>query len=672
MRSDRKSRGATKPAQIAQPVPAKQPALNIRPHFVALAAIWALVLIAYSNSFSAGLIFDNNPIIMQDPRIRAVTSENLHQIWRGEYWYTQVGNGLYRPLTTMSYLFNYAVLGNQDRPAGYHVVNFALHAINASLLYLLGLAIFGRKVAPALILALIWAVHPVLTESVTNVVGRADLLAGLGMLGALLCYRQGWYAAAAIACAGGMFSKESAIVIPLVVIVYDLCFPPDRPLTKRLWGYAALVAPCLLYFAVRPPLYPLRIAFTDNPLVGASFMAARLTALKVIGTYIWLLLFPVSLSSDYSFNAIPLSTVGDWRLIVSVAALAGVIALAVYGWRRDRRWFFFIALAAIGLAPVANVAKLIGTVMAERFLYIPAMGFAGCLVLAGLAVKGFTDHKRRWSVPLLPMLAGLIIVAFAARTWARNADWADNRSMWASLVKSVPDSWKAHAFFYGKTLDDSVEHVGIALAIVNDLPDSLSTSVPYINAGKAYSEKGLSVAKASPGEAATWYRRSLDVLLRGERIMKTSGENRFELYEQLGITYTRLGDFTNAIRALNGALSMTTTENLTRELSGAYLQSGDTHRAEVTLWEGLLADPGNQHFSTWLVDMYQHTNPGSCALQQQPGGWALNPGCPLVHDQVCSASANVVRTFRERRQDAQAAELRNTGVTQFGCPAALF
>jgi hypothetical protein len=244
--------------------------------------------------------------------------------------------------------------------------------------------------------------------------------------------------------------------------------------------------------------------------------------------------------------------------------------------------------------------------------------------------------------------------------------------MWASLVKSVPDSWKAHGFFYGKNLEDSVEHVGIALAIVNDLPDNLSTSVPYINAGKAYSEKGLAVAKGSPGEAVSWYRRSLDVLLRGERVMKAAGENRLELYEQLGITYARLGDFANAIRALSTARSVTTTESLTRELSAAYLQSGDTHRAETTLWEGLLADPGNQHFSTWLVDIYQRSNPGSCALQQQPGGWALNSGCPLVHEQVCSASANVVRTFRDRRQDAAAAELRNTGVTQFGCPATLY
>ncbi len=640
-----------------------------RPHLLAIAAIWAVVLVAYSNSFSTALIFDNTPIILQDPRIRAATADNLHQILRGEYWYTQLGNGLYRPLTTLSYLFNYTVLGNQDHPAGYHAVNFTLHALNASLLYLLALAIFGRRVATALIVALLWAVHPVLTESVTNVVGRADLLAAFGMLAALLCYRRGWYAAAAAACAVGMFSKESAVVIPLVALVYDLCFPGARSGRKRIAGYAALATPCLLYFVVRPPLYPLRIAFTDNPLVGAGFVTARLTALKVMGKYIWLLFFPARLSSDYSYNAIPLATWSDWRLIASLGAIAAIGALAVYGWRRDRRWLFFIALAAIGLAPVANIAKLIGTIMAERFLYIPAMGFAGCVVLAGLALgRRFPGAPRR----ALPVAAAVLIAAFAARTWARNTDWADARSMSASLVKSVPDSWKGHATFYGKTLDDSVEHAGIALAILKGLPDNRSTAFPYINAGKAYSEKGRMLGERSPEQAITWYRRSLDVLLRGERIMKAAGESRFELYEQLGITYTRLGDFARAVEALNTARSMSSSPNVTRELADAYLQSGDATRGEITLWEGLLADPGNRDFSAGLVETYQRANPGSCALDRQPAGWALNPACPLVHDQVCAASAGMVRLFRQRRQNAEADELRTASVAQFGCPAALY
>src|SRR5215469_8400657 len=104
-------------------------------HVISLAVIWLTLLLIYSNSFAARLIRDNAPILTRDPRITTLTSDNLHRIWTSEYWFTQTGNGLYRPLTTLSYLVNYSVFGNRDQPAGYHWVNYLLHALNASLLW---------------------------------------------------------------------------------------------------------------------------------------------------------------------------------------------------------------------------------------------------------------------------------------------------------------------------------------------------------------------------------------------------------------------------------------------------------------------------------------------------------------------------------------------------------
>ena len=95
--------------------------------------------------------------------------------------------GLYRPFTTLTYLFNYAAFGEGPNPAGYHVVNYAIHSMNATLVFLLALPLFG-EIVPAFAMAAIWAVHPALTESVTNIVGRADLLGAFGLLAALLCF----------------------------------------------------------------------------------------------------------------------------------------------------------------------------------------------------------------------------------------------------------------------------------------------------------------------------------------------------------------------------------------------------------------------------------------------------------------------------------------------------
>jgi hypothetical protein len=151
-------------------------------------------------------------------------------------------SGLYRPLTTFSYLFNYSVLGNGTNPSGYHWLNFGLHAVNMGLVYLLGLVIFEQMPA-ALLLAALWGIHPALTESVTNIVGRADLLGALGVLAALHAHRKAldssggrkmlWLAGIGAAVTVGIFSKESTIVVLAVLAIYDLTFGRARSWMAR-------------------------------------------------------------------------------------------------------------------------------------------------------------------------------------------------------------------------------------------------------------------------------------------------------------------------------------------------------------------------------------------------------------------------------------------------------
>ena len=197
MKASRKadrSRVAPAPPAVPSPnpLPIPLPRRDIwRRRALPILALWAFALLVYSNSFRAGFVFDNNSAILRDSRVHAVTSENLQLILTGDYWYKTSNTLLYRPLTTFSYLLNYAIFGNGPHPAGYHWVNFGLHAVNIALLYLLGLLLFQEhklKEHLAFALAAVWAVHPVLTESVTNIVGRADLLAAFGVLAGLLAF----------------------------------------------------------------------------------------------------------------------------------------------------------------------------------------------------------------------------------------------------------------------------------------------------------------------------------------------------------------------------------------------------------------------------------------------------------------------------------------------------
>src|SRR5579883_1330416 len=124
MRQTRKSQPFAAPESTA--------AASWKSHGWRIALLWVAIGIAYVNSFSSGLVLDNAVIIGTDPRIRAVTAENLHSIFAQGYWHTGE-SGLYRPFATLSYLANYAVLGNGTNPAGYHWVNLVLHGINVTL-----------------------------------------------------------------------------------------------------------------------------------------------------------------------------------------------------------------------------------------------------------------------------------------------------------------------------------------------------------------------------------------------------------------------------------------------------------------------------------------------------------------------------------------------------------
>ena len=416
-----------------------------------------LVFVAYSNSFHGALVFDNAGIIAEDPRIREATPQNLESILHGGYWQASNVAGLYRPFTNLSYLLNYAVLGNGPNPPGYHVVNLVLHEVNVALVYALGILIFGEA-APALALAAIWGLHPVLTESVTNIVGRADLLAAFGVLAGLLCYaksasaagrgRIAWLVGLTFSQTVGLFSKESAAVLPGIMLLYDLTRPGRATWRRRAPAYAAvaLVFAAFLYLRVGSKVHML-IDPVVNPLVSAGFWTARLTAVKVIGKFLWLFLWPAYLSADYSFNAIPVFgwQATNWEDLKTLIALVACLGAAVFAvllaarWRRTGKpLFFFLVFFFAALAPVSNAIILIGAIMAERFLYLPSVGLAGCVVAAVYTLRQHS-LKRPVAVAL-----GIVCLALAARTYARNFDWEDDRSIWSSAVNAYPESARPH------------------------------------------------------------------------------------------------------------------------------------------------------------------------------------------------------------------------------------
>jgi hypothetical protein len=658
----------------------------MKPHVRRLLGLWALTLAAYSNSFGTGFPGDNTLLILGDTRIQSATEENFRLIWDKDYWFGHVAGGVYRPLATLSHLLNYAILGGGTHPFGYHVFNFLVHAANVALVYFLGLLIL-EEAAPAIAMAALWSVHPVLTEAVTNIIGRSDAMAGFGVLAGLVCYiqytrstggeRRKWLAGMMLAAAIGIFSKENAVVVIAGMLLYDFTFGRNGSWRNRAPGYLALIPAYVLFFYLRQgvlaSLPNTHLPPTDNPLFMADFLTARLTALAVLGRYLALLVWPVTLSADYSYNQIPLFTASaDWMWLLGLAV---AVALAVCAWRWSRPAFFFALFGFAALAPTSNVFLLIGTVLGERFLYLPAVGFAGCLTVVLFRLAG-TRAK---------VIAGVICVAFVARTWTRNADWQDQYSLWSSAAKASPNSFKTHlSLAYslpgpnGSNIDRVVAEADRAVAILDPLPDKWNSTRAWEAAGIWYRTKGDLSPEA---QRRAWYQKSLDTLRRGAAVDRAyidethrkdiaqgktpTGVGWFPLYAEIARTHLRMGEPNEAMKAVREGEAVAIAPVLFEVLSDAYRQSGNAHEAEIALMQALILSPGYFGVRDALIRLYQDADPGSCAVQ----GGNLNLQCELVHGQICEATRNLSSLYREHDRPAEADSMDRSAAQDLGCGA---
>jgi len=679
-----------------------------RRHLPILLALWIAALLAYSNSFQAGLTFDNGVAVGQDARIRAVTSANVRQIFTEEYYYRNITNGLYRPLTTLSFLFNYAVLGNGANPAGYHWVNLVLHGVNIALVYFLGLLLLG-EIPWAGLLAALWALHPLLTESVANIVGRADELAALGVLAGLLCHiragqslgfgKAAWLAGLGLSAAVAVFSKESGVTIAAAMLCYDAACGRGKPWRPRLAGYAALAAPFAIFFFLRGRMLDhtamAPIPFVDNPLVDAPPVAAGLTAIGVIGRYLWLFLWPARLSCDYSYHQIPLfGESSGWPEAAALLSLAVCLAAAFAGfraWRRGRMLACFaIAFFFAMLAPTANLLIPVGSIMAERWMYLPSLGLALGVVMGLEAIRRrFPGVSRR----TLMAAAGVLCLAWGARTYLRNFDWRDDSTLWRSAAEASPRSFKPHftlanllAIAPHPSLDRAIGEAERSTAILDRLGDEENHAEAFAVEGMCYRLKGESLS--DPARSQDWYRKALGALERARRIdLAAAGRlNRLNLahgkgvfatglgllYLELGRVQRRLGQYQDALQSLAYGRGLTPIAEFSEEESHVYRDLGDPDRPAVALLEGLFIDPRAPRLRDEIVQFYQRTAPLSCAVETRGSRSLFNPQCPLVHDHLCQAGHNVALIYRNSGKPDLAMATAQNAISGLGCPASLF
>jgi Tfp pilus assembly protein PilF len=394
----------------------------------------SVTLAAYASSFTAGLVYDDHLMIEQDPRVTGPLDPT--EIFTTVYWGEAINAGVYRPLTVLSFALNHAVAG--ARPGAYHLVNAILHAAAGAVLYILARSLF-RSPPLALAAALIFAVHPVRTEAVTWIIGRAEVLACLlGLASMVLARRRVLLSLVCFALA--LLCKENAVVF-LALTPASLLLHPERG--SRPWLLLASMAGivCLWFIARRMVtgsfLTPADYVpdFVVNPLAHVGAHERIGTALLCLGKYLRLLVLPVGLSGDYSFDQIPIQPgVLALPALLGAGLVLGMVGTSLLTRKRAPEISLGIAWILIAILPTSNLLFPIGTIFAERFLYLPSVGY--CLVLGGVFLRGWRATK------VTGVALGVLVVLFAVGTGVRNLDWKDDETFFASVIRTSPRSVK--------------------------------------------------------------------------------------------------------------------------------------------------------------------------------------------------------------------------------------
>jgi hypothetical protein len=377
---------------------------------------------------------------VQDDRVIVVGNPAVHSLFLAAqgfarpYWPPPNAGGLYRPVTILSYAFDWRLAGG--KPWLFHLMNSLWHGLATVLVVIVVMRWFPEPAALAT--GLVFALHPVHVEAVASVVGRAELLAAAGLLGAVVSARRGWWPAAVACAALAMFSKEHGVVAGLFIFLDDWLRPPDtRRYPVGLYIALGIVTAGFLTIWIR--IGGAAAGDVAAPFVAASTGERLALSFSAIARAGRLLLWPAGLSADYGPQVIRVPAGLSLGVVAGGTVMAGVVTIGLWCRRRWPALSFAAFATALSCLPTSNLLFASGVVLAERNLYVAVLLVA---VAVGYAV---VYGGLRWGSRAIGIAVVGLALILAASSLARLGTWRDNRSFLLALLVDHPESYHAHA-----------------------------------------------------------------------------------------------------------------------------------------------------------------------------------------------------------------------------------
>lgn len=664
-------RSAAVPPPPKADVPSAKPAFKMSLTLKLSLILSIITFIIYANTLQNGFVLDDAMVYSKNTIVNQ-GFDGISELFQTPRLkgFGYLKNENYRPLSLVMFAIEVGLFGLNATVA--HFFNVLFFAICVVLLFVFLNKLLEGKTVVAFIAALLFAVHPIHTEVVSNIKSLDEifcfLFAFLAMNIFVSYMRSGkvWQLILGLLSLFlSYLSKETVVTFLAIIPLVFFLFINDNMRRAIFMTVGALVVTGI-YMLIRHIILSdygastQAVEFIDNALVGAPNMAARLaTAFFTLGMYVKLLFIPHPLINDYGYNSVPYVGFGNpWVLLTIVIYVgAGIIALYRLAKFRKDYWAFGIIFYLATISLFSNIVFLMGSAMGERFLFFASAGF--CLLVALAIEKWVLRNNVSYESFIKNKLAlGILTVvclSFSYLTFARNAEWIDNSTLFKTDLAKSPNNGRL-LYYVGNELVENVysteKDTAKQRAILNEGIEMLQKAITiFPRYTDAHTELGTAYLKGMRYDSAEAHFKIAisqsdyqsiaannlgTVYLRTNRFQEAVPAYKLAIqikgdfiqaYANLGAVYAQLKKFDSAVMYLSQALALDPNyADAYMQLGLAYYFSNDYAKAEPYFQKAVQLNPSDMNAANNLGATYLNSGKYQQAADIFKQLIAANPG----------------------------------------------